>query len=104
MVRSTDLTTPTNSSTSPKSDKNEMVSWCLPSFGVLLAQEVVDVVLPDPVRPPDPHRRQLTVLNQAVHRHVRHPQLGGHFGHRHELRARLVLGHVEDPSFSAGSG
>ena len=44
----------------------------------------------DPERPPDPHRREITGVDEPVHRHVGHPQHGGHLADREEPRLRII--------------
>src|SRR5687768_17144135 len=99
----TDFTTPTNSSSAPKSDRNVIVSKRAPMAlggyrrgsggrlaGVAEAglQVGVDVVFADAERLADAGRPQVARLDQAVDRHRRDPKLVGDLVGRQEGRTR----------------
>src|SRR3977135_3340461 len=65
----------------------------LSGLGVLPGQVGVDVFLAEAVGLTDSHRSQLAGLDQAIHRHRRHPQLIGNLENRKEPSARLALRH-----------
>src|SRR4051794_29259449 len=77
---------------------------CSTGFGVALAEVLVEVLLADAVGLPDPHRGQLTGLDEAVHRHRRDAHVARHFGDREEPRLGWWLCHVLlTPSPSCGT-
>ncbi len=64
------------------------------SFDVRVAQVVVHSLLGNPEGTSDANRRQLTVVHQAINRHLRNAHHGGDFGDGKEtnFRQRTVRG------------